>query len=114
MADHRGLVCANCGSDAGCDQAIKHKTRMIEKTVTHELKVYAKFYEALANGVKNFEVRKADRDFRVGDALLLRMWNSGYRTYTGPFCYRRIAYILEAKDAVKFGVRPGYCVLGLR
>lgn len=111
----RGLVCANCGSDSGCDQTIKHKTRLIAKTVTHELKTWWPYYEAVANNEKNFELRRADRDFRVGDTLHLRMWDSRLGDgYSGAYCYRIITYILAGKDAEKFGLKPGYCVLGLR
>lgn len=38
----------------------------------HDLKCWPKYYEYVASGDKTFEVRRNDRDFRVGDTLLLR------------------------------------------
>jgi hypothetical protein len=112
MANDRGLECANCGSDDGCDQTIKHKERKIPKRMTHELKCDTRFYDAVANGQKNFEVRRADRPFEVGDTLKLQATLHG--AYVGPYCFRQIVYILSEKDAEEYGVCAGFCVLGLR
>lgn len=38
----------------------------------HELKIWPPYYREVVNGVKTFEVRKYDRDFRVGDILILK------------------------------------------
>lgn len=38
----------------------------------HELKTWPQYFHAIKEGIKTFEVRKADRDFNVGDILLLR------------------------------------------
>lgn len=39
---------------------------------THELKLDIKYFEDVKNGKKNFEIRKNDRDFKVGDILKLK------------------------------------------
>lgn len=77
--------------------------------VCHDLKVWPEFFEALCDGSKRFEVRKADRDFRVGDRLMLREWSeaSGYH---GRSYHTQIGYIMSGG---RFGVAPGYVVLGL-
>ncbi|WP_331384989.1 DUF3850 domain-containing protein [Bacillus badius] len=37
----------------------------------HELKIYPQYFKAVVSGKKSFEIRKNDRDFKVGDTLLL-------------------------------------------
>lgn len=37
----------------------------------HELKIKPKFFQDIINGIKNFEIRKNDRMFRIGDILVL-------------------------------------------
>lgn len=49
---------------------------------THELKCWPKFFEAIRDGSKTFEIRKDDRDYRVGDMLVLREWNPLTEAYT--------------------------------
>ena len=41
----------------------------------HELKILTEYFEAVASGRKRFEIRKNDRDYKVGDRLYLREWN---------------------------------------
>lgn len=81
-------------------------------TALHELKVWPREFAALADGSKPFEWRStADRDFRLGDRLLLMEWNPETQRYKGtPALRRKITYILEGPS---FGVPEGYAVLGL-
>ncbi|RZI48444.1 DUF3850 domain-containing protein [Lactococcus kimchii] len=39
---------------------------------THELKLDIKYFDDVESGKKNFEIRKNDRDFQVGDILELK------------------------------------------
>ena len=38
----------------------------------HELKIQSEYFVAVNNKTKTFEIRKNDRDFKVGDKILLR------------------------------------------
>lgn len=84
----------------------------------HTLKTLERYWDAVADGRKTFEVRKNDRAFQTGDILVLEKWdNDGryYRTEPGdafkPMKLRkRITYLLQGGQ---FGIEPGYCVLGL-
>jgi hypothetical protein len=38
---------------------------------THQLKIQARYWDAVALGKKTFEIRKNDRDFQVGDTVEL-------------------------------------------
>jgi hypothetical protein len=77
----------------------------------HELKVYPQFWRGLVSGRKPFELRRDDRQFRVGDTVSLKEYDPklGY-TGAGPYV-REITYILRAED-LGVGLQPGYCVLG--
>jgi len=35
----------------------------------HVLKLNQRYFDAVKNGIKTFEVRKDDRDFKLGDTL---------------------------------------------
>lgn len=76
----------------------------------HELKTWPQFFEAVATGKKTFEVRKADRQFAVGEVIRVREWDPASGEYTGRICHKAISYRL---DGGQFGVETGYCVLGL-
>lgn len=83
----------------------------------HELKTWPHFFSAIASGDKNFEVRKNDRNFQLGDELLLREFKpENYddevpgEHYTGRILHRQIRYILQGGE---FGINEGYVVLGL-
>jgi hypothetical protein len=84
---------------------------------THELKTWPEFFEQTRNGRKRFELRRHDRDFKVGDELLLKEWDpiagdvlgptgpQGH--YSGREVLVRVDYILTAADADTFGFTPG-------
>lgn len=42
----------------------------------HELKLDTEFFDDVKSGKKNFEIRKKDRDFKIGDILKLHMFHS--------------------------------------
>ena len=75
----------------------------------HRLKVLPEFFEALACGVKDFELRKDDRDYQVGDFIWLCEWDG--EKYTGrSLSIVQIKYIL--RDCPEYGLMNGYCILG--
>ena len=75
----------------------------------HELKILPEYFTAIMFGKKNFEIRKNDRDFKVGDVLKLMEYAGG--KYTGSFIRREIVYIYHGDG--NYGLEKGYCVLGL-
>lgn len=84
----------------------------------HKLKTDPLPFSKVKEGIKNFEIRKNDRAFKVGDEILLEeftpanYWEEGdeERGYSGEICHRRITYILQDE---KYGIRKGYCILAL-
>lgn len=75
----------------------------------HELKTISPFFELVRAGKKNFELRKNDRDFAVGDQLWLRHWDADAEMYLGSGVYKAVTYITDFKD----GLRDGWVCLGL-
>ena len=60
---------------------------------THELKIYPKYFEAILDGKKTFEIRKDDRDFQVGDSIVLKEWDN--IKYSGREIQAIIKYMLD-------------------
>jgi hypothetical protein len=48
--------------------------------------------------VKKFEVRKNDRDFKVGDILILKEFDPETNEYTGDYVGREVIYILDKQS----------------
>lgn len=49
----------------------------------HRVKILPSYFEAQVNNSKNFEIRKNDRNYQVGDLLLLEEYNPTTSNYTG-------------------------------
>jgi hypothetical protein len=72
--------------------------KMIEK------KIWSEYFDFVANGDKNFELRLADWDIDVGDELILKEWDPKTQSYTGREIRRIITYIAKTKDAADWGM----------
>ena len=83
---------------------------MNREPIEHELKILPQFYNGVASHRKTFEIRKDDRDYQVGDRILLREFDG--EDYTGHQTRRIITYIL--RDAKEYGLADGYCILGIQ
>lgn len=80
----------------------------------HALKIEPVYFKEVEAGRKTFELRKFDRPFLIGDKLLLQEWNG---EYTRKEIIVEITYILhfnEQSECEKFGLMPGFCILGIR
>lgn len=95
----------------------------------HTLKLNDRYFDAVANGIKTFEIRKNDRGFHVGDTLeLYRVANNGKYicggTYNGEVLtdYNiregmtpvevKVKYILTHDDFPD-GIPEGYVVMSI-
>ena len=74
----------------------------------HDLKIIKQYFEDVINDIKTFEVRKNDRDFKIGDIVNLREIDDG--EYTGRSCSVCISYILDDNRFCK----RGFVVFGFR
>ena len=81
---------------------------MSRKPIIHEIKILPKYYDAVISNIKHFELRKDDRDYQVGDFVVLKEWENG--EYTSRDTGFKIEYIL--RDCAEYGLMDGYCILG--
>ena len=76
----------------------------------HELKILPKYFEDVRKRVKNFELRKDDRNYQVGDLVTLKEYENG--KYTGREI-KNLLIIYILRDCPEYGLKEGYCILGL-
>lgn len=77
----------------------------------HKLKTWSKYYQLILCGIKDWELRKNDRDFKVGDLLILEEYLPEFKSYTGNSLKKKIEHIFQENE---FGLKKGYCILGLK
>ena len=75
--------------------------------MTHKLKCESEFYQVIKTGLQNFEFRKNDRGFKVGDDLILVETTDGIPTGQ-ELRALTVTYILYGG---KFGLPEGYCIM---
>lgn len=94
------------------------------KKTIHMVKCLSIFYQDVIDGTKCFEVRKNDRNYKVGDAIVLhevrenkvrKSWREAANDVpdlisTGRCKPFMITYLLQGE---RWGIKEGYCVLGL-
>lgn len=77
----------------------------------HDLKCHPHFFAAIVAGKKTFEIRRNDRDYRVGDTMTLKEFDPSYGNTgakAGPF---EIVYLMTAEDFP--AILPGFVIMGL-
>jgi hypothetical protein len=77
--------------------------------VVHELKTWPEYFQPIVDGTKTFDIRKDDRDFRVGDVLKLREYEPDRDEYTGRIVYHEIGFLIKGM----WGVPKDVCVMSL-
>lgn len=83
---------------------------------THEVKSWSHFFDAIAEGKKRHDLRKNDRDYKIGDTMRLRRYDNINGGYTGETLDAEITYITSNKVPCAFSsaVLPNdYCILSL-
>ena len=67
----------------------------------HQIKISNQFFDDVQSGKKNFELRKDDREYQVGDTLFMREIADGIQV---KVIYKLTGYV---------GLESGYCILGI-
>ena len=83
----------------------------------YQLKLSEEYFSLVQAGIKNFEIRLADRPYKIGDVLVLAEVDLRGE-YTGRTIYRKIGYLFKTGTMGKFYSRRkmrkyGLVVLGL-
>lgn len=84
------------------------KSTITREPITHDIKIYPEFFSAVCTGVKRAELRKNDRDYRVGDTLHLMETPRGSCHQTGEFINVKITHIADIGEWI-----PGYVLLSV-
>jgi hypothetical protein len=91
--------------------------------IVHTVKSWTYLYEANTSGRKTHDIRVMDRDYQVGDFLLMQEYHWGNQSYTGRQALFEISYITSAKVGVPNApacafsptcLHPDYAVLSIR
>lgn len=77
---------------------------------THVLKCWPAPWEAMRVGRKTFEYRLNDRDYQVGDVLVLQEYNPELDSLTREVLLMRVVYVLAGGQ---FGIPEKYCVMSV-
>jgi hypothetical protein len=85
------------------------RERVSSLAKVHDLKTQIEPFEAVLSGRKNFELRRNDRDFAVGDVLILREYEIKTHTYTGRFVEKIVTYMINGGE---WDLPKHLCVLG--
>lgn len=85
--------------------------------IEHRVKSWPELFDAVASGRKHHEMRRAtDRDYRVGDVLVLQEFDPATKAYSGRELRVRITYVTSAEFPCALsggGLHPDYCILSI-
>lgn len=80
----------------------------------HELKCWPEQFQAIVDGRKRFEFRRADRAFIVGDTLELHEWDNYGERKTGRTFSVIATYILRGlPNGLAFGLPEEFVVMSI-
>ncbi|WP_374029795.1 DUF3850 domain-containing protein [Bdellovibrio bacteriovorus] len=72
------------------------------KPTVHKLKVWPEFYEPISLGLKTFEIRVNDRNFQMGDILVLRWFNPKTNSFSRTMKELNPSLPLYADEILEF------------
>ena len=69
----------------------------------HKLKTWSEYFELMLLGLKKFEIRRNDRDFKSGDILILKEFDPILNTCSGRQIKCKVSSLLNDPLFVKDG-----------
>jgi hypothetical protein len=117
-----GCTCADPANPVECQPCTDALINAIERALTprvHKLKTDPGLYEDVQTGHKKHEIRFDDRDYRVGDILVLQQTSyTGEQMrlephacplrYTGEEMRVKVTHVLRG-----YGLQPGWIVMSI-
>lgn len=88
-----------------------------DKPKTHRVKSWSQFFWPIKHKIKLHDLRKNDRDYRVGDTMILQEYDMVGGRYTGEEITALVTFITSNQFPCAFSsaVLPAdYCILSLR
>jgi hypothetical protein len=76
----------------------------------HRLKTWPESFAAISQGAKRVDLRWDDRDYRVGDTLVLNEYQPEHQRCTGRSAIRWVTHV---QPGGRFGLEPGHVALSL-
>ncbi len=83
---------------------------------THYVKSWTFLFQPMLDGEKTHDIRIMDRDYKVGDTLVLQEYDWGAKKYTGRELNVKITYITSGDNPCAFSpsvLHPQFCVLSV-
>ena len=82
---------------------------------THNLKITLRYYYDIDFGKKTFEIRKNDRDYKVGDELVLDPYDDGYyMPKVSEEFVKRAGLLCKVTYITDYAQQDNYVVLGFK
>lgn len=79
----------------------------------HKLKIYPNHRREIIKDGKDFEIRKNDREYKVGDVVFLNEYNPEENKYTGNFTVVKISKIYDISDCFENTIAFKFVVMYL-
>lgn len=84
---------------------------------THHLKSWPQFFRPIREGNRTHELRRNDRDFAIGDLLILHEFDPATRTYTKEECELEVTSMTSFAEPCAVSdeaMNPNFCILSVR
>lgn len=82
----------------------------------HILKSWTKFFRPISVGIRTHELRRNDRDFKVGDTIVLCEFDEISNLYSGEQCTVKVTSITSFDEPCAVSeeaLDPAFCVLSV-
>jgi uncharacterized protein YjbK len=76
----------------------------------HYIKIWQEYVSDITNRKKTFEIRFNDRDYQVGDILIMAEYNRFMKSFTGYIIQCEVKYIFNNTD---FGLKEGFVAMSI-
>jgi hypothetical protein len=83
----------------------------------HLVKSWPEFFEPISQGIRTHDLRRNDREYNIGDILILREFESKSQRYTGRECEVEITSMTSfAQPCAVSGeaLNADFCILSIR